>query len=58
MVEKLDDQMDIYRFLSNSMAPQPAREYVVLRYAHIAVDIAFIPVNSPVFVPSILAGKT
>ena len=31
VIEILDSQTDIYQYVQNSMAPHPARDYVVLR---------------------------
>ncbi|XP_063314117.1 rho GTPase-activating protein 7 isoform X4 [Pelobates fuscus] len=31
VIERLDDQTDIYQYVQNNMAPHPARDYVVLR---------------------------
>lgn len=30
-IEKLSKQVDVFQYMTNSMAPQPAREYVVFR---------------------------
>ena len=32
VVEKLDTQLDVFQYVCNSMAPQPSREYITLRY--------------------------
>lgn len=32
VIETLDSQTEVYQYVQNSMAPHPARDYVVLRW--------------------------
>lgn len=42
VVEKLDTQLDIFQYVCNSMAPQPSREYITLRYVKgVRYDLIF-----------------
>jgi len=40
-VEKLEENLDIYQYVCHSMAPQPSREYLILRLGQLLVLYAY-----------------